>query len=251
MSNFLRIVQMTDVHVGPTPKPVHNINAQAHFLRVLQHLQDMSEELDLLVVSGDLAQERGEPKAYAWLREQLDKSLLPYVIMTGNHDVLSHMQTAFSLPESDIQENAYFYKKILKNRPLLFLDSGPYRVSKIQLDWLQQQCQLHADQECLLFVHHPPLPALCQFMDASHGLRNSQETWQVLRAQTNISHIFCGHYHTERTLVRDGKVIYITPSTTIQIDTRTEDFAIEHRMPAYRIVEWSDDTLYSHVHYLP
>ncbi len=248
MKTPLRIAHLTDIHIGPGDAPISRIAVRHNFRRVLATLAALPP--DLLVISGDLAAHAGELDAYQWIAAQLQDLNWPYVVMMGNHDRLATLRQAFPLNATEIREERYYFRRDLQGHRLLFLDSGPYQVNPAQLDWLHAECASYPD-EILLFIHHPPLPCGCTFMDSRHGLQNSAEVWQILRNLPNIRHIFCGHYHTERTLVRDGKVLYLTPSTMMQIDTHSPGFAIEHLQPGWRIIEWDGTTLCSHVHYLP
>jgi Icc protein len=107
-----------------------------------------------------------------------------------------------------------------------------------------------AVETVLLFVHHPPLLCGCQFMDSHYPLQNREEVWTQLQCLPAIEHIFCGHYHTDTTVVRDGKQIHVTPSTMMQIDRDTPTFAIAHTRPGWRIIEWSTRKVHTYVEYL-
>jgi Icc protein len=247
MSTHLTIAQVTDPHIGRSDLPYRGIHARQQFAHVLQTLAKI--RLDLLVVSGDLAAAAGEPEAYAWLKETLAAFPYPYVVMPGNHDHVPRLARAFKLPEEEISNGMLYFSRQVKERWLLFLDSSPYRVAPQQLTWLKEQF-LQQSEPALLFIHHPPLHCGCQFMDERHALQNTEEVWSVLTQLSQIKHIFCGHYHAEKTILKEDKYIHLTPSTIFQIDTRTPHFVIEHTRPGWRIIEWNGSQVHTYVNYL-
>ncbi|MEN8217118.1 MAG: metallophosphoesterase [Pseudomonadota bacterium] len=247
MSNNLVIAQVTDLHIGPSDISYRGIKVREQFLDVLQVLAN--KELDLLVLSGDLAAIEGEPEAYAWLRQVLTTFPYPYIVMAGNHDHAVRMKRAFDLADSDMSRGMLYFSRTIKGKRLLFLDSSSYRIPKQQLEWLSTQLA-DSRERVLLFIHHPPLLCDCQFMDECHALQNIDDVLQVLDQSPQIQHIFCGHYHADKTVEKNGKSFHLTPSTVFQIDTENPEFAIEHTKPGWRIIEWENRQVQTYVEYL-
>ncbi len=153
MSNNLVIAQVADIHIGESKVSYRGIDARQQFLNVLQVLQ--KKPLDLLVLGGDLAAIEGEPESYAWLKQALTTFPHPYIVMAGNHDHVMRMQRTFNLPASDISQGMLFFSRTVKERHLLFLDSSPYHVPKLQLEWLSTLLTNNTTPT-LLFMHLPP-----------------------------------------------------------------------------------------------
>jgi len=246
MSNELIIAQVTDMHIGPSDVSYRGVKVRQKFLDVLQVLA--KKHLDLLILSGDLSALEGEPEAYVWIKQALADFPCPYIVMAGNHDHVVRMSRVFELPKSDISQGMLHFSHTINGKRLLFLDSSPYRVAKRQLAWLNTELANYEEQ-ALLFIHHPPSLCDCQFMDNHHPLRNINEIWQTLNQLPQIQHIFCGHYHTEKTVIKNNKSIYLTPATVFQIDTKKSHFAIAHTKPGWRIIEWGEQML-TYVEYL-
>jgi Icc protein len=248
MSNELVIAQVTDLHIGASDHFYRGINVRKQFKKVLAHL--VQQPLDLLVLSGDLAAEEGEPKAYLWIREALATLPFPYEIMAGNHDHVGRLVEVFDWYKPEIARNGMFYfTRLLKGRRLVFLDSSPYRVSKAQLQWLSEEL-IDSKEEVLLFIHHPPLLCDCPFMDQYHCLHNINEVWSVLESLPAIKHIFCGHYHTNKSVVNNKISVYLTPSTCFQIDNQSSQFMIAHTQPGWRLIKWKGARVQTYVEYL-
>jgi len=242
----LIIAQITDTHITDTDAPYRGMPVRQQFLKVIRELA--SKPLDLLVISGDLAAVTGNQEIYLWIKQALANFPHPYVVMAGNHDDVEKMVTVFQLPKP--WQGMLCFSQTIKGKHLFFLDSSSNKVSPEQLHWLTTQLA-HYEESVLLFIHHPPILCDCIFMDSRYYLQNFEEVWQVLTQLPQIEHIFCGHYHTERTLIQDGKSVHLTPSTTFQINSTTLEFAIEHTRPGWRMIEWKDHRIETYVEYLP
>lgn len=243
----LIIAQVTDMHIGITDTPYKNIPVRQQFVNVLQELA--KRPLDLMVLSGDLAAVAGEPEAYIWLKQVLATFPHPYVIMAGNHDHLTRLVEILEIPASDLMEGMLCFRRLIKGRQLFFLDTSSYRLPLSQLHWLQTQLA-GSKEEVLLFMHHPPLLCECRFMDDRYRLQNIDEVWPVLVQLPQIKNIFCGHYHTEKTVVAANKMVHLTPSTIFQIDTQSPYFEMEHTKPGWRMIEWQGARVHTYVEYL-
>ncbi len=247
MENYLTIAQISDPHISPNDEFHYHIPVRQNLVNILKKLA--AKPLDLLIISGDLAATTGDMPVYQWIKQALTGFPHPYVVMSGNHDNVKNMTTVFDAQKDDIHHQQLYFSRIIQNKLLLFLDSTDYTVPAKQLHWLQQQASQHS-QEALLFMHHPPILCGCSFMDSKHSLRNIEETWQVISQLPTIKHIFCGHFHTERALYKAGKNIYLTPSSMLQINTYQSEFAVEHTVPSWRIIEWCPGELRTYVEYL-
>jgi len=246
MKQLIRIAQLTDMHIGETDEDVYGSPVRMQFLSALNKLK--KQNLDALILSGDLAANAGEYNSYVWIKEQLKELTCPIYICLGNHDRLENLKQVFNLNPEDCHEDGYYFKTKIKEHLCLFLDTSPYFLSNQQMEWLKQQ-SIENKEEILLFMHHPPLYCGCTFMDEKYPLKNISDVWSVIKELKNVNYIFCGHYHTERTIIKDGKNVFLTPSTMAQFDNQTSEITILHRNPSWRIIEWDGETLRTSVEY--
>jgi 3',5'-cyclic-AMP phosphodiesterase len=247
MSDRLKIAQISDIHVLGKDVLYQDIDVCGNFLTALQAVQE--ENVDLIILSGDLAAERGEPEAYEWVQEVMSTIETPYEVMVGNHDSLDIMKQYFPM-EKDIHQGKHFFARTINDKRLFFLDSGNHIVDDFQWQWLlEQQKDVGMEQEGLLFIHHPPALANHGFMDKRYSLKNIEESRKYLQMMSNIHNIFVGHYHFEKIVMQDGKNIHITPSTMMQISPGHSEFHLEHTRPGWRIIEWSKGRIDTEVHY--
>ena len=246
MKQLIRIAQLTDMHIGETDEDVYGSPVRMQFLSALNKLK--KQNLDALILSGDLAANAGEYNSYVWIKEQLKELTCPIYICLGNHDRLENLKQVFDLNLENYHEDGYYFKTKIREHLCLFLDTSPYFLSNQQIEWLKQQ-SIENKEEILLFMHHPPLYCGCTFMDEKYPLKNISDVWSVIKELKNVNYIFCGHYHTERTIIKDGKNVFLTPSTMAQFDNQTSEITILHRNPSWRIIEWDGETLRTSVEY--
>jgi 3',5'-cyclic-AMP phosphodiesterase len=247
--NMLRIAQVSDLHIPATAQiqcfGCGDSDARANFLQTLATIRHAKP--DLVVLSGDLAATAGEVEAYVWLAEVLRESGLVYEVMAGNHDVVANLRAPFALRDADIHAGLLYFSRIYAGLKLIFLDSAGYFLDQAQLAWLRAECA--GQREVLLFIHHPPLYCGCPFMDARHALRNINEVWPQLAAIPALKHIFCGHYHSARSLECDAKHVHLTPSTMMEISCLDAQFHVPHSRPGWRWIEWDGVNLRTQVVY--
>jgi Icc protein len=246
MNDLIRIAQLTDMHIGETEEDVYGSPVRMQFLSALNVLK--KQNLDALILSGDLAANAGEYNSYVWIKEQLKELTCPIYICLGNHDRLDTLKQVFDLNDKNCHEDGYYFKTRIKDHLCLFLDTSPYFLSDSQIEWIKQQ-DIENQEEMLLFMHHPPLHCGCAFMDGKYPLKNISDVWSVIKELRNINYIFCGHYHTERTIIKNGKNVFLTPSTMAQFDNQNPEITILHRNPSWRIIEWDGETLRTSVEY--
>ncbi len=242
---MLRIVQLTDIHIDTPEKPYYDIDVKGKFTSALKQIATYSD-IDLIVISGDLAAHYGEIVAYQWIAQQLASLNTPYIVMAGNHDKVNNMQQVFDIKEDFLKNGMLYFRIEWQGLPLLFLDTSSSYLPSSQLDWLKQQPNVPS----LLFIHHPPTFCNCTYMDTEYPLQNRDEIWLQLSQLTHIKHIFCGHYHTARSIHKNSQTIHITPSTMMQIATRPPHFTISSYLPGWRIIEWDGKQLNTFVEYV-
>lgn len=235
----MRIIQITDLHVGTPEERPFDIDIRANFIKVLKAAKAVPH--DLLVISGDLCLEEGDLAIYQWIKQQLDDFQFNYLVIPGNHDNKEMMVKIFDLHQQ-LQKEALFLTSPSDQPPLVLLDSGPGQVDETTLHLLREYLQSHSGPICL-FMHHPPMKMGVPFMDNKHALRNREPLLSVLTQHPYPISIFTGHYHVEKSMRWRNLDIHITPSCYFQIDWKEEDFAVDHYNIAYRSINWDGKTL--------
>jgi len=241
-SKVLKIGQITDIHVGEDESLVQGIDVRSNYLKALN--SESMQGLDLLVLSGDLANEQAEPGAYRFVAESLKSVKCPVCIIPGNHDEIGVMSKYFDLP---ITNGKCYYSYELEGRTIFFLDSACGDVSRDQLDWLEREVP-KAKGEVILFMHHPPIFCNHKFMDLRYSLRNMVEVQQVLSQFKNLHHVYCGHYHSEYLGKFAHITVHVAPPTQMQIDPALPFFSMKSTKPGWLLIRWGD-SVESEVYY--
>ena len=242
----MRIVQITDLHVGREGEETYGVDVRANFRKILQAARQWRPEY--LVLSGDLCYRDGDVEIYHWIREQLDELGIPYEVMSGNHDDPVLLAQAFER-EDLLKDSELYFARQVASRTIIFLDTTTGLVSGQQQGWLREQLQ-QLEQEAMIFMHHPPLEAGVPFMDSKHALRNRSEVQAILLAHPFNVHIFSGHYHVEKAVRKQNLLVHITPSCFFQIGQHSEQFQVDHYRIGLRAINWENGVMMNAVHYL-
>lgn len=229
----MRIIQLTDLHVGEEGELGFGVDVRANFLKILQATRQLKP--DRIVVTGDLCMNSGVASIYQWMKGQLDGLGIPYDVISGNHDDPMMMAAAFEKLADVHGEELYFHKKF-DGVPCLYLDTTIGEVSITQLNWLKE-CLLTIDREIIIFMHHPPMLADVPWMDERYPFQMREAMQEVLFAHPHAVNVFCGHYHVERTMQQRNLTMHITPSCYFQIDAHSQEFKIHHYNIALREIE--------------
>jgi 3',5'-cyclic-AMP phosphodiesterase len=241
----IKIAHITDIHIGEDDMAIRDVDVRSQFLKVLSSV--VESRPDYLVLGGDLAAVNGEIAAYTWIREQLQKAGIPFLIIPGNHDDTENLTRIFDL--QSVFEGGLCFLEETDVGLLVGLDSSKGSISESQLAWFNKKVG-SMRKSILLFIHHPPLDCGCLFMDSKYPLENRQEVFGMLEQIKGICGIYCGHYHTEKSLFRSGISAFITPSTMHQISQELPNYHVSSKAPGWRLIEWKSQLLSSRVEYL-
>ena len=133
-SKILKIGQISDMHIGEDESLVQGIDVRANFMKAVD--SKSMQDLDLLVLSGDLANEDAEPGAYRYFADFIKKSSVPVCVIPGNHDRIEVMEKYLDL-KGKVQNGKCFYRYDLCGKSIFFLDSACGDVAMEQLVWLK------------------------------------------------------------------------------------------------------------------
>jgi Icc protein len=242
----MRIVQITDLHVGQEGEDTYGVDVRANFLKVLEAVEKKQPEY--LVLSGDLCYRDGQSEIYQWIRSKVDALGIPYEILSGNHDDPVMMAEAFER-KNLLKGKELYFTKTFEGRTVIFLDTTTGIVSLRQQEWLKEQLS-QLDGEALVFMHHPPLTSGVPFMDEKHALQNKEELQEIFFSHPYNINIFTGHYHVEKVIRKKNIVVHITPSCFFQIGQESKEFRVDHYRIGLREINWNNGVLMNAVHYL-
>ena len=236
----MRIHQITDLHIpdGETT----NDKTKSNVLKLLSFVH--KDNSDLLVISGDLTMTDNSVQACEWLNSALPETPRT-IIMPGNHDKPSVLWEVFG-PKRCISHDFYFALDIDAYK-LIFVDTSSYSLPDDQIEFIKSEA---ANQTSLLFIHHPPdLINPSGFMAINHALENATQVSEAIK-ESQIEHVFCGHYHNAIDKDCDGFYLHLTPSPAFQIDLDSEKCYLQPFEPGVRVIDLDQTSVTSHIVYV-
>lgn len=233
----VRILQITDTHLfAGKDETLLGVNTWASFDAVLQAISASPRHYDLIVATGDLAQDH-TVEAYQHFAEGIARLPAPCVWLPGNHDFQPAMFS--TLAETRIADQKHVL--VGDHWQIVLLDSQVFGVphgllSDYQLEWLEKTLALEPQRHTLVLLHHHPLPSGCTWLD-QHSLRNSHMLEAVLQQYPLATTLICGHIHQDLDLDWNGRRLLATPSTCVQFKPHCTNFTIDSESPGWR---WLD-----------
>ncbi|MGB0733437.1 MAG: metallophosphoesterase [Pontibacterium sp.] len=255
-ASVLKIVQVTDLHLPKNEGQLkHGVSNDARWRAVLDHMVKHHDDLDLLVLTGDLA-DAGQPSAYTRLTQDLAKRLphTELVWLPGNHDVLSRMRQAD-------QEMSHAKGELTRSQwqkygwQLLFLDScakpdgkGSGSLHPSSVDMLNHLQPSSLAPNVLLLMHHHPVPVGSDWQDAVM-LGNAQAFWRILAQAKStraidVKGIIFGHIHQVYRGEYQNVPLFGSPATAPQFKPGCASVVREEgeaNQPAYSIYYLTPD----------
>lgn len=249
---MVRVLQITDTHLfAGANETLLSINTHKSYHAVLDAIEARSDDYQLIVATGDLAQD-SSLAAYINFAQGVERLPVPCVWLPGNHDFQPAMVDALAaaeiIPAKQVLLGEHWY--------LILLDSQVFGVphgelSDYQLEWLDRCLALYRDRHALILLHHHPVPSGCTWLD-QHSLRNAYMLAEVLQRHPLAKTLLCGHIHQELDIDWNGRRVLATPSTCVQFKPHRTNFRLDTAAPGWRYLDlFADGTVKTQVHRLP
>lgn len=236
----VRILQLTDFHLLANPQQtMMGINTEQSFLALLDMAARHIDGFDLVLMTGDLAQDPVNG-TYLRLRNHLGLLPLPCYCLPGNHDKPSLIRQVLA------NGNVFCQTQILlDNWQIVCLDStipdSPCGyLAQGQLDLLESLLADEPDRHAMVCFHHSPLPTGTVWLDTMK-LANSDKLFLLLERFPQTKAIVCGHIHQELEASVGHVRVLGCPSSCFQFKQGSVDFALDFLPPGYRWIELYPD----------
>jgi Icc protein len=95
------------------------------------------------------------------------------------------------------------------------------------------------------------MPAGMPFMDTTWPFHRSHDLLPIFTRHPAPVHIFCGHYHVEKTIHHLNLNVSITPSCYFQLDSQNPNPAFGHTDIALRVIDISERQIVTSLHQWP
>jgi len=236
----VKLIQFTDLHLGESAGDrVRGIDADRGYLGAIDHAREDLETADGVLITGDLTQDTGEA-AYYRVLEVEGYTSAPVRVIPGNHDDPELMRDLFArgrtrmAPELRLGHWGTFFV----NSSIPGQTHG--RVDSASLGQLQELLRRSDMEHLLVVLHHHPVAAGSAWLDGL-GLENGGALFEVLGNDPRVRGVVWGHVHQEvDTHYRDIRLL-ATPATCVQFAPKSDRFALDQRLPGYRLLHLEPD----------
>ncbi|SMF78485.1 diethylphosphate phosphodiesterase [Tistlia consotensis] len=248
-----KFIHVTDTHLIAPPHRLYGLDPRERLAAAVADIARLHGDAAFVAITGDLTH-RGEPGAYAALREVLAGLPMPCHLVLGNHDDRAAFLATF--PETPTDDGGFVqYAVETPAGVMVMLDSlteGTHGglLCEERLDWLAGTVERHRERDLFLFLHHAPFDVGVPGMDRIR-LMNAEAFWQALGGHSRIRHLFYGHVHRPICGSWRGIPCSTLPGTSHQVQLQfVEPTAVpgSYEPPAYGIVLASDDAVVVHNH---
>lgn len=244
----VRITQITDLHLGENEQEtLGGVTTFDSFRSVLQAVDTLGRSDTLLLLTGDLASDH-QPQAYRLLNRILTEKDRDAIWLPGNHDKLELMQAnLINYPRRRIYHAGEW--------SILLLDSSKEgqpggHFSDAELAFAEQSLKELTGRPLLVAMHHSPVKVNSTWLDRQQ-IDNHDRLHQMLVEQGQVKAVITGHVHQHHDSLWGTIPVYSTPSSCVQFEPHSDNFALAEHPPGYRWIDLhADGTLQTGVEFL-
>ena len=252
------IAQITDLHLGFDQGNPDEFNRQ-RLDRALAALVAMTPRPDLLLVTGDLAEEGDDEISYHRLKEILAELPFPCFMAMGNHDSRAPFRRVF--PDAPGEDG--FVQYVIDRGPLRILvldtlEEGRHggAFCERREAWLRARLAEEPERPTLIVLHHPPIETGLSWMTENPDAAWTRRLRGVIEAHPNIVAMIAGHLHRAVITKWAGTTLAVCPSTAPQVALDLEPIDPERPdgrpmivadHPYYALHLWNGRELVTHI----
>jgi Icc protein len=234
------ILQISDLHVLPhSNDKLLGVATEYYFKLALQHAVERYGQFDLILVSGDLAQ---DPclKSYQRIYETLNHYQTKTVCLAGNHDDWSLMQQVLNKGYVSCERQVLFeHWQLINLNSQKLTDPGGF-LEDTELDFLAECLATQRERHTIIALHHHCTPSHSVWLDTMQ-ITNSDEFFNHLADHPQVKVITTGHIHQLLETQAQGITILGAPSTCFQFKPKCKDFTLDNIAPGYRVFQLYPD----------
>jgi 3',5'-cyclic AMP phosphodiesterase CpdA len=233
VNSTIRILHLSDTHVSGTATSEERQPSLAldRLLASLEHI----EELDLVLVSGDIADD-GSAEGSIMVRDRIARfaSLrgIPHIYLPGNHDTRAGFRSAFGsghLSESgqDLASSSFDGEECAavshhNGLRVVTLDSvvpgETYGwLGEDQVAWLRRVLDSPAPQGTIVALHHPPIPVADSPFLSGVNLRDPGALAAAIEG-SDVRGVLCGHFHLQAMGFLGTVPVWVCPGAESRVD---------------------------------
>ena len=237
----VRLVQITDCHLGHTPgSKLLGMNTDHSLQAVIDLVKNERSQIDFILGTGDLS-DHGANAAYGRLYQYFSQLSDNSFWLPGNHDSWQDMS-------SDSGPNLQLCNEIkVASWQIVMLDSQvPGEIGgelgAAQLTLLDECLQraTNGGLHTVVCLHHQPLAIGSDWLD-QQMVADADEFFRVVDKYSCVKSVIWGHVHQQLDWQREGAAMLATPSTCVQFAPGQKNFKVDDEAPGYRWLDLHPD----------
>lgn len=213
------VAQITDLHLGFDPGNKDELNRQ-RLDRTLRRLAEMIPRPDLLLATGDIADNGDDDESYARFGEAIAGLPFPVHPAMGNHDSRRPFLAAF--PETP--QIGGFIQYAIEDLPVRILVLDTLEVGRhgggfceTRAAWLRDRLAEAPDRPTMIVLHHPPIATGLSWMTENPETAWVKRLRGIVEGQRNIVAMVAGHLHRPIVTQWAGTTLAVCPATAPQV----------------------------------
>ncbi len=233
----ISVLQLTDAHLfADEAGTLLGVRTASSFKAVLSSILNQEISFDFVVVTGDISQDYSV-NSYKRFAHMVSVLEVPVFFVPGNHDDGPLMYRIFGDFGVHTERSL-----VCGNWHFIFLNSEVYSVphgwvERSELNFLKQQYEAYPDLNTVVLVHHLPRLVHSRWLD-TQTMHNQDEFNNFISNFPNIKLVLCGHVHQEVDEMFNNIRYISTPSTSIQFEPYSHDFALDMQGPGWRYLQF-------------
>lgn len=247
----LKLLQLTDLHVTPhAGELMLGIDTEAYFQQTLKHAREQHGHFDLILLTGDLAQ---NPCAdsYQRIHRHLSQYDTRCLCLPGNHDDFGLMQAYLNAGKISCDKQLVLGGWLILMLNSQKIDSPVGVLADEELAFLEQTLQARAGLPTLIAVHHHCIASGSPWLDTMQ-IENSAAFLTIIKQYPQVKAVTCGHVHQTFTAQAAQAALLATPASCFQFTPHSSEFSIDDAPPGYRVFQlYGDGRWHSEVFRLP
>ena len=251
------IAQITDIHLGFDPINPDEFNRQ-RLDATLAALRELSPQPDLLLVTGDIANDGDDAQSYQRYKEAIADLPFPVWPLMGNHDSREPFLALFpEVPHVDGFIQYAIEGEALRILVLDTLEVGRHGggFCEARAAWLRARLDEGPDRPTLIALHHPPIDTGIAWLTENPEAEWIARLRAAIEGRTNIVGMIAGHVHRSIVTSWAGTVLIVCSSTAPQVALDLGPIDPEHpddrpmivaEPPVYALHLWDGRQLVTH-----
>ncbi len=237
----IKLLQITDTHLFAAENGrLLSVQTLKSFQAVVNEVLVRQVDFDFIIATGDISQDHSAA-SYQWFVDGIKPLKKDCFWLPGNHDDKPNMVSV--LPTEQIKELEHVllgehWQMIMLDSQVVGVPHG--RLSENQLAFLQQKLAEYPQRYTLVLLHHHPLLVGSAWLD-QHCLKDADDFWKIIQSAPHVQGVVCGHVHQDKTFDYHGVKVISTPSTCVQFEPDSHDFALGSMPPGWRELELHAD----------